>query len=370
MAYSFLRIEKIKTMGSMVSKYNHNYRKEEIDNVIPGMEHKNDDLVPLPEKADGTGMDYAEAFRDRIASLPYYKSHRIRSDQVKAYEVLLSYSKDEGVDVEQWKAQSVKWLHDTFDRAGDGRSNVLSAIYHGDETGNGHIHAIVVPIDERGRLNASRFTNGHRQMSGMQESYAQAVKDLGIDRGLAGSSAHHKTIRKVYADLNNAKNSVPDLLPGESAQEYKARIIEEAETLYISGKRKADDYMVNARRNADAWRMGRIEEAKEETERTRKAAAAGLKDTEAKRDAARTALDAYREEMDALAQQMYEMKIRTGMTDGDLEDAVEAKRIRAGIGLIRAEDPERAAVIEEGIGEAVGRALEQEAEISMEERGD
>ena len=160
MAYSFLRIEKIKTMGSMVSKYNHNYRKEEIDNVIPGMEHKNDDLVPLPEKADGTGMDYAEAFRDRIASLPYYKSHRIRSDQVKAYEVLLSYSKDEGVDVEQWKAQSVKWLHDTFDRAGDGRSNVLSAIYHGDETGNGHIHAIVVPIDERGRLNAAVSPTG------------------------------------------------------------------------------------------------------------------------------------------------------------------------------------------------------------------
>lgn len=367
MGYAFMHIEKIKTMGSMVSKYNHNYRKEEIDNVIPGMEDKNEELIPLPGNPDGGKMNYAEAFRTRISGLPYYDDHKIRSGQVLGYEVLLTYSRDEGVDVEKWKEQSIDWLHETFDKAGDGQSNVLSAIYHGDETGNAHIHAFVVPVDERGHLNATRYTNGSRQMSDLQDSYADAVKDLGLERGLAGSSAQHKTIRKMYADLNNAKNNVPEPLPGETAEQYKARIIEEAETLYISGKRKADDYMVKTRRNADAYRLDRISDMKEELSEMEKAATKSLKETEAKRDLVAEELSGYRKEMDALAQQMYELKIKMNITDETLDGAVKAKRIEAGLELIRQEDPDRAQYAEKEIEYAIARAQERELQEAMKD---
>ena len=63
------------------------------------------------------------------------------------------------------------------------------------------------------------------------------------------------------------------------------------------------------------------------------------------------------------------MKIRMNVTDGDLWNTVKAKRIEAGTGLIRAEDPERAAMIGGTVDEAVERALEREAEIAAEERG-
>lgn len=365
MGYAFMHIEKIKTMGSMVSKYNHNYRKEEIDNVIPGMEDKNEELIPLPNKPGGGSVDYAEAFRERISGLPYYDDHKIRSGQVLGYEVLLTYSRDEGVDVEKWKEQSIDWLHEAFDKAGDGKSNVLSAIYHGDETGNAHIHAFVVPVDERGHLNATRYTNGSRQMSDLQDSYADAVKDLGLERGLAGSNAQHKTIRKMYADLNNAKNSVPDPLPGETAEQYKVRIIEEAETLYISCKRKADDYMVNTRRNADAYRIGKINDMKEELSEMEKAATQNLHETRVKRDQAAEELSGYQKEMNALAQQMYELKIKMNITDETLDGAVKAKRIEAGLELIRQEDPNRAKNIENEINEAIERAQAREMEEAL-----
>lgn len=368
MGFAFMHIDKIKTTGNMVSKYNHNYRQEQVDNAIPEMAHLNEELVALPDNPDGTQMNYAEAFRDRISSLPYYSSHKIRSDQVLGYEVLLTYSRDEDVDPDEWKARSLGWLHETFDHAGDGRSNVLSAVYHADETGNVHIHAFVVPVDERGHLNAKRYTNGSRQMADLQDSYADAVKDLGLERGLSGSSAHHKTIRKMYADLNNAKNSVPDPLPGESAEDYKRRIIEQAETLYISGMRKADDYMVNVRRNADKYRIDKLEETKAEILGQKKASADELKAAEMKRDRLHEQIQAYEKEMDELAQQMYDIKIKMNVTDETLDNAVKAKRIQAGIELISREDPERAERMEQDLDYAIAKAQERELNELLQDR--
>lgn len=360
MGYAFMHIDKIKTTGNMVSKFNHNYRKEQIDNVIPGMEHLNEELIPLPAGPDGSKMDYAEAFRDRMNSLSYYSDHRIKSNQVLGYEVLLTYSRDESVDVEEWKTRCVDWLHKTFDHAGDGRSNVLSAVFHGDETGNVHIHAFIVPIDERGRLNATRYTNGSRQMSLLNDSYADAVKDLGLERGLAGSSAQHKTIRKMYADLNHAKNSVPDPLPGESAADYKKRIIEQAETLYIAGMRKADDYMVKTRRNADQYRINSLNEARAEIQEEKEMIMGTMKAAEMKRDKLNEEIQAYQKEMDALAQQMYDIKIKMNVTDETLDNAVKAKRIQTGIELISREDPERAERMEQDLDYAIAKAQARE----------
>ena len=169
----------------------------------------------------------------------------------------------------------------------------------------------------------------------------------------------------MYADLNNAKNSVPEPLPGETAEQYKARIIEEAETLYISGQRKADDYMVKTRRNADAYRLGQINGMKEELSKMEKAATKSLKETEVKRDLAAEELSGYRKEMDALAQQMYELKIKMNITDETMDGAVKAKRIEAGLELIRQEDPYRAQNIENEIEEAIARAQQREIEEVM-----
>lgn len=190
MSYAFLDIEKISNLGTMESKCNHNCRKVDVSNADPEKAHLNEDLIPLPV-VDGKELTYAEAFRRRIEQNPYYQTHSYRKDAVKGYEVLLTYSKDEGVDVEAWKAKSVQWLKDTFNVAGDGHDNVLHAVFHGDETGNAHIHAFVVPIDERSHLCAKSFTDGSKTMSDYNHRMQMRSKTWELNEGL--KAAAHST---------------------------------------------------------------------------------------------------------------------------------------------------------------------------------
>lgn len=234
MGYCFVTVEKIHSLGTLSAKDNHNNRRIEIDNADPALKGENKVLY-------GNEVPYTDFFKERISSLPYYKNHKIRSGQVLAYEVVTTFSREdrEHIDLQAWQEKNVEWLKKTFNRAGDGRNNIASVMYHADEPGNVHCHAIVIPIDERGHLNASAFTDGSRAMSQMQSSYAKDMKEFGLERGLEGSSAKHKDIRKFYADLNRAIN-VPEVLPGENAIQYRSRVFEDIQTLQAAAKRKRD----------------------------------------------------------------------------------------------------------------------------------
>lgn len=375
MGYAFVSVSKLKNAGNMVSKYNHNFRKVEVTNAIPEREGMNEVLVPLPQKEDGTEMRYDEAFRQRISELPYYEGHKIRKDQVLGYEVLLTYSRDESVDVEEWKKRSVGWLEETFNVAGDGKPNVLSAVFHNDETGNVHIHAFVVPIDERGHLNATRFTNGSRAMSDIQSSYAASVKDLGLERGLAGSSATHQMIRKMYADMNAAAK-LPEVEIGETAIDYRRRIQEAAETMFLTRHKAAGDFERESRRRADEYRLGKVREAREEIEieRSRHAGAMALAREQRKaieRELAekKEQVKVYQGQLDELTQQMYEIRTSITLAEEEKENATFGGRIKLGVELVRIDDPSRADRMENDIEEAIARAkAREEREAIMREK--
>lgn len=222
MGYCFMSTSKIKTMGMLASKYNHNYRKVDVANADRDLADKNEELVPLIDST-GKELDYNEAWRERIKDLDWAQKGP-RRDAVLAIEVLTTFSREEHIDLDAWKQQNVEWLKKTFDVCPDGKSNVLSVIYHADEPGNVHCHAIVVPIDEAGHLNASRFLNGRQKLTEMQNSYAKEMEEFGLERGLENGQASHRDIKKYYADLNNAIN-VSNPLPQEPAQDYRERVL-------------------------------------------------------------------------------------------------------------------------------------------------
>ena len=141
------------------------------------------------------------------------------------------------INYEKWKQKNVEWMKDTFNIAGDGKDNVISMVYHGDEAGNVHCHALVIPVDERGHLNARRFINGSRAMSEHQTTYAKYMQSFGLKRGLKGSQARHKDIKRFYAELNQAISRVPEQLPGESFEKYMERSIDQLKTGYASALR-------------------------------------------------------------------------------------------------------------------------------------
>ena len=193
MGYSFMHFEKIKTMSEMAGKYKHNYRIFDVKNADKEKAPLNEELLDMGSK------DYCQCFNETI------KEHNIKISKrnILALEIVTTFSREDRatVDIEKWKADNKKWLEDTFNVGGN--QNVKSIMFHGDETGNVHIHAFVVPIDERGVLNASRFIDGREKCRRLQDSYGELMKrEHNLDRGLQGSVAKHNDIKKYYAALN------------------------------------------------------------------------------------------------------------------------------------------------------------------------
>ena len=124
---------------------------------------------------------------------------------------------------------NVKWLRETFnanpEKYGD---NVISAQFHGDEVGNVHIHAFIIPIDDKGKLNASYYINGRKQLSMLQSSYGKVMQENhNLKRGLKGSQASHNDIKHFYASLNQkVEMEPPQYKDNESLEDYYKRVKE------------------------------------------------------------------------------------------------------------------------------------------------
>lgn len=253
MGYSFMTIEKIKDKGTLSKKYDHNYRKGEVKNADPELAYLNEELVKLdPEHnyKDHT-RTYIDAFNDKLEKLSD-TNKTIRKNAVLALEVVTTFSRDEleNVNLDKWKQDQVKWLEDTFNANKEKYgNNVISVMYHGDENGNVHCHAMVVPIDDKGKLNASYYLDGRAKMIQLQDSYGKVMHDRhGLKRGLKNSVAKHQDIKKYYAQLNQAiEKEGPEVgkVNGrmETAEEYKKRsdeVIKNLNLQILAEQKKAE----------------------------------------------------------------------------------------------------------------------------------
>ena len=233
--YCFMTIEKVKDKGSLTRKYQHNYRTGKVPNADPELLHKNEELVKLG------GKTYVEKF-DEIMNRLREQNPKIRKNAVLALEIVTTFSRDkiESVDLEKWKSDQVKWLRENFnpnpEEFGD---NVVSVMFHGDEAGNVHCHSVIIPIDDKGHLNASYFLDGRAAMIKLQDSYGDMMEERhGLKRGLRGSSAKHEDIKRFYAAQNMAlAQEGPEIrtVKGrkETVEEYKERSDEYIKDLHL-----------------------------------------------------------------------------------------------------------------------------------------
>ena len=201
MGYCFVTTEKIKSLGTLTSKYMHNYRKVTVENADPNLEHLNEELVVLPLDEYGKQKTYKDFFKERIESLDYYKNHKMRRDQVYAMEVVSTFSRETDIDIEAWKKENVKWLQKTFNQAGDGKNNIASVVSHSDEPGNVHCHAIIIPVAPNGRLSAKYYTDGYKAMREMQNSYAEAMKTIRLRTRTGRRSGETQRYPKILCRL-------------------------------------------------------------------------------------------------------------------------------------------------------------------------
>lgn len=267
MNYCIMNTQKIKTMKSMRTSYMHNYRKGLADNADASRHHLNEELIKLGTKENGEEKTYYDAYRERMKDLEYYKTHKVRKNAVYAIEIVTSFSHDAKVDTDAWKKANVEWMKKTFNVAPDGKDNVISVVMHADET-TIHCHTFIVPIDENGKLNASRFLDGPKKLHVLQNSYAKEMEQFNLNRGRENSQIKYETIR-AYNNLLNANKEPPEPLPGEMAKDYIKRYKKELQEKNLANLHKQQQIVQDAKRKASNYKVNAKEEIELELERTK-----------------------------------------------------------------------------------------------------
>jgi len=187
--FAILRLHKIHTFGQIGGLGKHLERERTTLNADPELTWLNEHIV-------GSGNWIADV-KARLAVAPI-----VRKNAVLAIEYMLTASPEwfaDGANSKElaqrrdaWRDASMAWL-----RENHGTENVVAAILHRDET-TPHIQALVVPIDDRGRLCARAFLGGPRsRLVQLQASYAAVVAPLGLERGINHSVASHEEIRHL-----------------------------------------------------------------------------------------------------------------------------------------------------------------------------
>lgn len=246
--YAVVKFAKLKTTGEMAASAAHNFRKEQPDNADPAKAYLNEELIKLESQ------DYIDAYKNKLAE----QNIQPKKGCIKALEVMMTFTgKQSEVDLEEWKKRSVEWVRNYF-----GKDNVISAIYHGDES-SPHIHAVVVPIVD-GRLYASEYINGRERCAAMQTSYAESVKKLGLERGMESTPVSYKTMQQLRnATQKVAQENLPAPIKGENLEDYYARANEHYKSERLANYRKQTDIMRQAEKSVEEYK--RIAESAEKS---------------------------------------------------------------------------------------------------------
>lgn len=219
MAYAIMRVAKHRSSRSVGGMGRHMNRTRETPNADPAKRAANATWMPdtgwVPWSRQAP-RNLSQQLNERLDDFER-RGGKLRKDSVLAIELMLSASPEwfqeaSSKQRQEWVRRNVEWIEQVF-----GRDNVLQVALHLDET-TPHLHVFLVPeiqmVETRGRrpkdgskapaktpkpaLAASHWLDGRAKLGELQDRYAAAMEPLGLDRGLRGSGAKHRTVRSYY----------------------------------------------------------------------------------------------------------------------------------------------------------------------------
>lgn len=196
-AFAIMRCKKLSGMGSVAASLKHCFRERDTPNADPERLRHNMHMA-------------ARSTDEAMGKLREKLPEKRRKDAVLAIEYVLSASPEWWINADSGRKadfyqSSMDWLAEKY-----GRENILVSSIHLDEK-TPHMSAFVVPITKDGRLSAKEFIGNRTKMSNDQSSYAEAVKHLGLVRGIEGSKATHKRIKAHYNALGQQIPVPPEI---------------------------------------------------------------------------------------------------------------------------------------------------------------
>ena len=224
-------------------------------NADPTRTHLNRKLITYP---DGI-KDRSAAIQRRLEEAGL--TRKIGNNQVRAIRINVSGTPEDMARIEaegrlgEWCADNIRYFADLF-----GKENIVAAHLHRDEE-TPHIHVTLVPIVKRERKRRKREEQAKKRyrkkpadtvrlcaddimtrlkLKSYQDSYAIAMAKYGLQRGIEGSKARHKSTTQYYRDTqrlaDSLKAEVVDLQQQkETAQEELKRAKKEIQTEKLKG---------------------------------------------------------------------------------------------------------------------------------------
>ena len=224
-------------------------------NADPTRTHLNRKLITYP---DGI-KDRSAAIQRRLEEAGL--TRKIGNNQVRAIRINVSGTHEDMERIEkegrldEWCADNIRYFADLF-----GKENIVAAHLHRDEE-TPHIHVTLVPIVKGERKRRKREEQAKKRyrkkpadtvrlcaddimtrlkLKSYQDSYAVAMAKYGLQRGIEGSTARHKSTTQYYRDTQQLADSlraeVVDLQQQkESAQEELKRAKKEVQTEKLKG---------------------------------------------------------------------------------------------------------------------------------------
>ena len=208
------------------------------DNADKTRTHLNRELISFPAGVHNR----TEAVQYRIDHADLHR--KVGKNQTKAVRIILTGSHEQMMKIVQqghldrWTDANLRWLKDTF-----GEDNVVSCVLHMDEK-TPHLHATVVPIVTGERKRKSREGEkkyrtqtgprlsaddvlGRVRLSTYQNTYAEAMREFGLQRGVVGSTAKHRSNGEYYRQqMLQYENDIARLnVEVEKAQEGRNTIL-------------------------------------------------------------------------------------------------------------------------------------------------
>lgn len=200
MPYAIYRVAKLKSVGALSASASHNARTRATPNADQTRTPQNEQLVGFDSRIP-TPAALVAAWREAT------EHAKRKPNAVLAQELFVGVSPEffsaAPSDEKRrelrlaWQARAVVWLQREFGR------NLLSVTLHLDET-TPHLAAYVVPLmtakDGSVWLSGKKLFNPVT-LTQQQDRYAQAVADLGLERGVRGSVAEHRSIQSFYGQI-------------------------------------------------------------------------------------------------------------------------------------------------------------------------
>ncbi|MCJ8167655.1 plasmid recombination protein [Pontibacter sp. E15-1] len=219
-----------------------------------------------PLQGDWHKITLPEAINRRIEQ-GYQGKKAIRKDAVKFLSLVLTGSHEDMAELASDPARFKKWQQANYDFVAKefGEGNIMRFVLHMDEK-TPHLHAIVVPLTEDGRLSAKEIMGNKKSLSLRQDRYAEAVQPFGLTRGVRDSKARHtgegwylEHLKESHQSQNKA--TVPTFGLKEALR--PAKYLEDVKTSLIALQQQNSDLQLDNRR-----RVNQVKDAQASRQKT------------------------------------------------------------------------------------------------------